>query len=78
MYVHAYQSYVWNCIVSERIKSFGRVPIAGDIVYDDDDDVDDCPAFKEDSRGADNEAVQITRPDGEDNNVATDSPTGQG
>ncbi|KAG9085765.1 hypothetical protein FS749_004114 [Ceratobasidium sp. UAMH 11750] len=37
MYVHAYQSYVWNCIVSERIKSFGRAPIAGDLVYEDED-----------------------------------------
>ncbi|KAG8708995.1 hypothetical protein FRC09_000922 [Ceratobasidium sp. 395] len=37
MYVHAYQSYVWNCIVSERIKSFGRIPIVGDLVYEDED-----------------------------------------
>lgn len=37
MYVHAYQSYVWNCIVSERIKSFGRAPVVGDLVYDDED-----------------------------------------
>ena len=34
MYVHAYQSYVWNAIVSERIKLFGaEKPIPGDVVF---------------------------------------------
>ncbi|KAG8860947.1 hypothetical protein FRB91_000143 [Serendipita sp. 411] len=35
MYVHAYQSYVWNAVVSERIRRYGHEkPIVGDIVYE--------------------------------------------
>jgi tRNA pseudouridine13 synthase len=34
MYVHAYQSYVWNAIVSVRLKRYGsESPVAGDLVY---------------------------------------------
>ncbi|CAG98300.1 pseudouridine synthase PUS7 [Kluyveromyces lactis] len=34
MYVHAYQSYVWNMVASERIKLFGLNVIEGDLVVD--------------------------------------------
>lgn len=32
MYVHAYQSYIWNCMVSRRIKENATEPIVGDLV----------------------------------------------
>lgn len=38
MYVHAYQSYVWNLIVSERIKMSATEPFVGDLVIEKSDD----------------------------------------
>nr|XP_018897314.1 PREDICTED: pseudouridylate synthase 7 homolog isoform X1 [Bemisia tabaci] len=40
LYVHGYQSYVWNLIVSRRIEEFGLAPIAGDLVLADDIDLE--------------------------------------
>ncbi|AET38135.1 pseudouridine synthase PUS7 Ecym_2402 [Eremothecium cymbalariae DBVPG len=34
MYVHAYQSYVWNTIVSKRIELYGLNVVVGDLVLD--------------------------------------------
>jgi tRNA pseudouridine13 synthase len=40
MYVHAYQSYIWNNIVSERIRIYGcDVPVVGDLIIKDEDSI---------------------------------------
>ncbi len=32
MYLHAYQSFIWNSVVSKRIELFGLQPCIGDLV----------------------------------------------
>ncbi|CAE6491897.1 unnamed protein product [Rhizoctonia solani] len=59
MYVHAYQSYVWNAVVSERIKLFGRAPVVGDIVYDDDDTSGDLGCRDDDAGDEDGEGSKV-------------------
>lgn len=34
MYIHAYQSFIWNQVVSRRMKQFGINVVIGDLVYD--------------------------------------------
>ncbi|AAS51362.1 ACR136Cp [Eremothecium gossypii ATCC 10895] len=63
MYVHAYQSYVWNTVTSKRMALFGLHAVAGDLVLvesdenakvniaEDSEDADDSE-FSEDLRGA--------------------------
>jgi tRNA pseudouridine13 synthase len=62
MYVHAYQSYVWNAIVSERIKTWGAdKPVPGDLVLESDkteeaevaDEMDICNSEANIQTGAD-------------------------
>jgi tRNA pseudouridine13 synthase len=36
MYLHSYQSYIWNLVLSRRVLEFGLDPVPGDLVLEDD------------------------------------------
>lgn len=67
-YIHAYQSFLWNTVVSKRLAKFGLQPIVGDLVY--------APGQAEEGQEADFELEEQTEEEG----AATDgsaSPSGQ-
>lgn len=50
MYVHAYQSYIWNLMAAERMKLSNDTPLEGDLVYEHDTGDDDTETKETSSR----------------------------
>ncbi len=50
LYVHAYQSWLWNTLVSERLQLFGTAVVVGDLVLNESRDGDDVTADQQQSR----------------------------
>ena len=54
IYIHAYQSYVWNRAISERLKRHGHAVLLGDFVVRPDIELEELP---EPAEGQDDEAL---------------------
>jgi tRNA pseudouridine13 synthase len=68
MYVHAYQSLVWNVVTSERWARYGNKVIKGDLVYV---DVQEGKS-KEEHEEVDEDGEKVVRPDADDTAVTRD------
>ncbi|KAK0711522.1 pseudouridine synthase [Lasiosphaeris hirsuta] len=57
MYIHAYQSFVWNFVLTHRWSKYGATVIVGDLVLLDDKDDKNDPPVKTDPEDVDAAAV---------------------
>ncbi len=71
MYVHAYQSLIWNLAVSERWKLFGNQVVEGDLVLVDEHKEKQSTAYAR-SEEVDADGEVIVQPAGEDRAQAVD------
>ncbi|CAR28578.1 hypothetical protein ZYGR_0S02120 [Zygosaccharomyces rouxii] len=61
MYVHAYQSFVWNTIASKRIEMYGLNVMEGDLVISENDESKAADSLEEDEFDEDVRTAQFVR-----------------
>ncbi|KAH0563898.1 pseudouridylate synthase 7 homolog [Cotesia glomerata] len=72
MYIHSYQSLVWNNMISRRIKEFGRKPIVGDLVYASDSVADKVEVEVEESVDENDKSKEEPIDNGKDEELEKD------